>query len=88
MFCTIRAIIAPSCTHSCQSSGDLKAVAAFDHLTLALLPLSSSMDDSLRGTGRTPQLQPTWLISHDFNISTRILVHFLATALTPHPPSG
>ena len=38
MFCTIRAIIALGCTHRCQSSGDQKAVATFDHLTLALYP--------------------------------------------------
>jgi len=40
MFPPFRCIIAPEWIHSCQSSGDRKAVATFDHLTLAAHPSS------------------------------------------------
>jgi len=35
-----------------------------------------------------PRLHPTGLISALFNCSTRIVVNWLAEALTTHPPSG
>jgi hypothetical protein len=39
MFCTFCAIISPEWTHSCQGSGDRKAVATFGHLSFAAHPL-------------------------------------------------
>jgi len=43
------------------------------------------------GARRLPpnhRLQPTWLIGALLSFFTRISVHFVATVLTPHPPSG
>jgi len=34
------------------------------------------------------RMHATWLIGALFKFLTRILVHFVATALTPQPPSG
>ena len=83
MFCTFRAIISPRCTHSCQSSGNQKVVATFDHLTLALHP--PLFINGFGGTGRTHGLHLTGLAAR-FSTAPHAFGGRCSEGSCPHPP--